>query len=159
MAVLSGSPNLAQYRTRLAGVLQTIVNCTAYKAPNIGSGFSPFWVISRPRVTVANENWQIKVWSIELDFFLAREKAEHIQIEELADIIDADTVLVLNHFLDNQKLVTSTLTTDQPGFIPGTFTLTANSDAAFPTGNGTWLGSSYTLGFRHRVVYSLDMQS
>lgn len=156
MAVVSGNPNLAQYRTRLGGVLQSIENCTAYLAPRVGSGFSPFWVISRPRVTISPENWQAKMWFIELDFFLAREKEGHIQIEELATNIDDDTVTVLNYFLDNQNLVTASLTTNQPGFIPGSLRITANSDAAFQTGNGVWLGSSYTLSFSHRVVYNRD---
>lgn len=148
MGIISGNPDFKLYRTQLEDTLRAIEDCAVYTAPNLGNVFSPFWVIGRPSFTVNTETWSIKRWDISIEFFLAREKLSNMQIEGLADVIDDDVVNVVNYFSDNQHLITK-----QDGFLDGTFRITANSDSSFNTASGTWLGSSFTLSFVHRVVY------
>lgn len=161
-----GKPDLANYRTRFAQILPVIpitlpagvttAMVNVFKAPGIGQASYPFWVIGRPAITLPPqpEAARIERWRIEWTLFLARDDDDSTdKVEALADVIDRDVSDVMTYFGERWALVSSALTANQAGYIPGSLKRAVNPDSYYPVKTGVFIGSGYTFSIVHRIVY------
>jgi len=159
-----GKPNLIEYRTRLLQILPTIgitlptgwstTHVNVFTAPGMGQAAYPFWIIERPSIISVVEAQRIRRWRISWLLFLARDDDNNTEkAEALADTIDDDVVDVMEYFESRSDLVSTTLTTNMAGYLPGSVALTVNGDGQYRVQTGWLFGSAYTLALTHRISY------
>jgi len=151
-----GIPDLTNYRDRLGQICNTIVAGNVFDIPGAGQSAFPFWILEFPTIPqMSKEAAFIWRWRVRWVFVLARGSSitNYDKAVDLAEQINSDIVTVTTYFQTRAAFVSSTLTTNQVGYLPGSIGLEVNGATEYPVKTGVVYGSTYALSLTHRISY------